>query len=130
MPSTTLCLSCRILRYSWAAAVACGVTSLAHPDDSQSVQARLATADTAIAIQAGEHAPRLTTLGQPGAPPWQNRTDEALPERAEVRGSTQALLWRLDRADEALECYAKALALDPHLLPALESRARVAMTSM
>jgi hypothetical protein len=103
MPSTTLCLSCRILRYSWAAAVACGVTTLAHPDDSQSVEARLATADTAIAIQAGEHAPRLTTLGQPGAAPWQNRTDEALPERAEVRGSTQALLWRLDRAASRID---------------------------
>jgi alpha-galactosidase len=60
--------------------------------------ARLASADTTISIEAGEHAPRLTTLVFPGAGVWTNRAPEPLPNQAEIGGVEQPLTWRLDRA--------------------------------
>jgi len=58
----------------------------------------LATADTAIAVEAGEQAPRLDTLRLRGAMVWKNRAAEALPDHIEVRGAAHPLVWRLDRA--------------------------------
>ena len=76
---------------------------VAHPYDSRAVAGELASADTAIAVEAGEQAPRLTTLRLRGASVWKNRTDEALPDHVEVRGVAQPLVWRLDRASSRFE---------------------------
>jgi hypothetical protein len=76
-----------------------GATPAAHAEkDSRGLQGKLASAETAIAIDAGEHAPRLTTLRLRGANAWKNWADEPLPERVEIRGATQPVVWRLDRA--------------------------------
>ncbi len=69
-----------------------------HADDSRSLRGDLASADTAIAVDAGEHAPRLATLKARGTPAWNNRADETLPEQVEIHGAAQPLVWRLDRA--------------------------------
>jgi len=71
--------------------------------DGRAVAGELASADTAIAVEAGEQAPRLTTLRLRGASVWKNRTDEALPDHVEVRGVAQPLVWRLDRASSRFE---------------------------
>ena len=56
-----------------------GGMRVAHAYDSRSAGGELTTADTAIAVEAGEQAPRLTTLRLRGAMVWKNRTEEALP---------------------------------------------------
>jgi hypothetical protein len=86
------------LSCSLAILACCGVTRAAHADDSRRLRGELATADTVIAVEAGEHAPRLTTLKSGGATAWTNRADETLPERLEVHGAAQPLVWRLDRS--------------------------------
>lgn len=63
----------------------------------------LATGDTVITAEAGNHAPRLLSLGLRGGAVWQNRIDEALPDHVEIRGAVQPLLWRLDRAASLFE---------------------------
>jgi hypothetical protein len=78
------------------------VTPAAHADEA-TLRGALASAETAIAVEAGEHAPRLTALSLRGATAWKNRADELLPEDAEVRGETQHLRWRLDRAASRFE---------------------------
>jgi hypothetical protein len=62
------------------------------------IHAVLASAETSIAIEAGEHSPRVRTLKGPGAMVWRNRAEETLPERIQVHGSARTLLWRFDRA--------------------------------
>ena len=90
--------------WSGAAAARAGCwTCAAHADDSRSVRGELASADTAIAVEAGEHAPRLTTLKAPGATAWKNRTDETLPEQVEVQNSARPVVWRLDRSASRFE---------------------------
>jgi hypothetical protein len=79
---------------SCAVAVVCG---MAHASDARILQGELASAETAIAVAAGEHAPRLTALMARGAMVWKNRAEETLPERVEVHGSAQPVVWRLDR---------------------------------
>ncbi len=74
---------------------ASSVAHAAHEHDARRPQ--LASAETAIAVQAGEHAPRLATLRLQGGPAWTNRADEPLPERVEVRGHAMPVVWRLDR---------------------------------
>ena len=64
---------------------------------------RLASAENAILIEAGEHSPRLRSLQFPGAAPWLNRAEETLPSRLNVRGVSQAVVWRLDRAASRIE---------------------------
>jgi hypothetical protein len=86
------------LSCSLAILACCGVTRAAHADDSRRLRGELASADTVIAVEAGEHAPRLTTLKSGGATAWTNRADETLPERLEVHGAAQPLVWRLDRS--------------------------------
>ena len=78
--------------------VGLGVIRVAHAYDSRGAAGELTTADTAIAVEAGENAPRLTTLTLRGAMVWKNRTEEALPDHVEVRGAAQPLVWRVDRA--------------------------------
>jgi hypothetical protein len=89
----------RTFSCSLAILAGCGVTRAAHAVDSQTLRAELASAETAIAVEAGEHAPRLTTLKLGGATgTWTNRADEALPERLDAHGAAQPLVWRLDRS--------------------------------
>src|ERR1019366_3096251 len=59
--------------------------------------------ETAIAVEAGEHSPRLTTLTARGATAWKNRADETLPEQVEVHGGAQPVVWRLDRSASHFE---------------------------
>src|SRR6266481_1920048 len=90
-------LACYTFVYSSAILAGLCVMRVAHGYDSRG-GAELASADTAIVVEAGEQAPRLTTLRLRGAMVWKNRTGEALPDRIEVRGAGQPLVWRLDRA--------------------------------
>jgi hypothetical protein len=96
-------LACHTLGYSSAIMVGLAMIRVAHACDLRRVGAELATADTVIAVEAGEQAPRLTTLGLRGAMVWKNRTDEALPDHVEVRGAAQPLVWRLDRTSSRFE---------------------------
>jgi len=96
-------VACRILGYSSTIIVGFCKLHVAQAYDSRSVAGELASADTAIAVEAGEQAPRLTTLRLRGASVWKNRTDEALPDHVEVRGAAQPLVWRLDRASSRFE---------------------------
>jgi Melibiase len=90
---------------SWVLAigVGAGATSTARAENSPALRGELRSAETAITIEAGEHAPRLTTLTLRGAASWQNRAEEPLPDRVEVHGTTQPLAWRLDRAASRFE---------------------------
>ena len=90
-------LACHILGCS-AIIVGFCMMPVAHGYDSRGAGAELASADTAIAVEAGEQAPRLATLRLRGAMVWKNRTGEALPDHIEIRGAAQPLVWRLDRA--------------------------------
>ena len=56
----------------------------------------IATAETVIVVEAGEHAPRLVRLALRGAPAWKNARDETLPEQVEMHGAAQTVTWRLD----------------------------------
>ncbi len=95
--------ACLIVIFSGAIAGLCGELHPAHAWEPQIVQAELATADTAIAVEAGEHAPRLTTLRARGAPAWKNSAEESLPERIEIHGETRAVAWQLDRSASRLD---------------------------
>ena len=64
----------------------------------------LTTAETAIAVEAGERSPRLTRLSlSPGPTAWTNRAAETLPDHVEVHGAPQFLAWRLDPASTVIE---------------------------
>jgi hypothetical protein len=95
--------ACHTLSCSLAMVAGCCVTRAAHADDARSLQGELASAETAIAVVAGEHAPRLTVLKARGATAWKNRADETLPEQVEVHGSAQPVVWRLDRSASHFE---------------------------
>jgi hypothetical protein len=71
--------------------------SVSHAD-TPSVTAELASAETSIVVEAAEHAPRLRTLKGPADGVWTNRSEEILPEDAEIHGTPQRLAWHLDRA--------------------------------
>ena len=66
--------------------------------DAPPLRAALSSTDTTIVIEAAEHAPSLRTLKGPGAAFWNNRGDDALPERVDINGTAQPVVWRLDRA--------------------------------
>ncbi|HEY1314593.1 MAG TPA: alpha-galactosidase [Steroidobacteraceae bacterium] len=59
---------------------------------------QLSSADSIIAVEAGDAAPRLSRLTLRGGASWENRTDEPLPGRVEVNGVSQSMTWKLDRA--------------------------------
>ena len=46
--------------------------------------ARLQTSDTKLVLEAGEGAPRLTSLGVVGQPRWENRASEVLIPFADI----------------------------------------------
>jgi len=83
--------------------LSCGATGTAHAGELRSERAGLASAETAIAVVAGEHGPRLSSLSLRGATTWTNRVDEILPAQVELRGSVQPLTWRLDRSATRVE---------------------------
>lgn len=95
--------ACCIVNCAAAIGLAYGMTHAAYARDQHILQGALATAETAIAIEAGEHAPRLTTLAARGAPAWKNRADETFPERIEVQGETRPVVWHLDRIASRFE---------------------------
>jgi len=83
---------------SWSVSVVgCWVLGTAHADNSQMVSAELASAETAITVEASAHSARMSTLRLRGTAPWANSVDEALPVQVELRGSEQPVRWRLDR---------------------------------
>jgi hypothetical protein len=70
---------------------------VAHGETARDASSGLSTTDTAIRVQAGEHAPRLTEL-KIGKDLWRNRTSESLPDQVQVDGTERAVTWQLDRA--------------------------------
>jgi hypothetical protein len=96
-------IACHTLSCTLAIGVGCGMTYAASAADSQGLQGELASAETAIAVEGAEHAPRLTTLTLRGATAWKNRAYETLPEQIEVHGSVQPVVWRLDRTASRFE---------------------------
>jgi hypothetical protein len=86
-------MALRSLLLSVAAAALAAQTYAATPR-----QAQLASGDTAITIEAGEEAPRLTQLTFPGGTSWVNQTAELLPSQVTINGVAQHVGWRLDRA--------------------------------
>ena len=74
----------------------------AHADPAR-LQGRIVSAETAIVVEAGEHAPRLVSLTLQGATAWKNARDETLPEQVEIHEATQRVPWRLDRAASRFE---------------------------
>jgi Melibiase/Glycosyl hydrolase family 36 C-terminal domain len=95
--------------------------------DTANLQGEIATAETAIVVAAGEHAPRLLSLKLQGAVAWINTRDEALPEHVEIQGATLPLTWRLDRAAsrvESKDIQIVYVADSPHLKAVWRWRAR------
>jgi hypothetical protein len=95
--------ACHTLSCSLAVVAGCGSAWAVQQDGSSSVRGELASADTSIAVAAGEHAPRLTMLKARGAAALRNRADETLPQQVEVHGAARAVEWRLDRAASRFE---------------------------
>jgi hypothetical protein len=91
------------LSCSLAIVAGCGVTRAANADDSRGLRGELAGAETTIAVEAGEHAPRLTLLSLRGTTVWKNRADDMLPDTIEIRGKAQHVEWRLDRSASRFE---------------------------
>ena len=91
------------MSYSLAILAGFGVTHAVHAEGSRNLRGELASAETVITLEAGEHAPRLTTLSLRGTATWKNRAEDILPEDAEVHGETQHLQWRLDRSASRFE---------------------------
>src|SRR6202021_2611874 len=85
-----------------ATLIGCGAVRWASAVAAQP-EGEIATAETAIVVAAGEHAPRLLRLKLRGAAAWENTREDALPERVEIRGAALPVLWRLDRAASRFE---------------------------
>jgi hypothetical protein len=75
---------------------------VAHADAAK-LKGEISTADTALVVEAGEHAPRLLTLTLRGAAAWKNARDETLPEQVEIHETAQPVMWRLDRGASRFE---------------------------
>ena len=70
---------------------------MAYGEAARNASSGLSTADTAILVQAGEHAPQLTAL-KVGKNIWKNRVSESLPDQVEVGGTGRPVTWQLDRS--------------------------------
>ena len=55
------------------------------------------TSDTELVLEAGEGAPRLTSLGVVGQPKWENRASEVLIPLADVADKPTPLHWTFNR---------------------------------
>jgi hypothetical protein len=108
----------------------CGVTQSAAMADPRAWSGQLADAETLIAVDAGEHAPRLRSLRLGGSRLWNNRDEETLPGEVFIHGSSQPVAWRLDRSAsrfEPKEIELTYIADSPHLLAQVAvARARCA----
>ena len=71
--------------------------SVAHADDAAILRGELATAETSVAVEAGEHAPRVTQLQLRGAMTWPNQAAEPFPDHIDIQGAPQPVTWHLDR---------------------------------
>src|ERR1700727_1251638 len=85
-----------------ATLIGCGAVRWASAVAAQP-EGEITTAETAIVVAAGEHAPRLLRLKLRGAAAWKNTREDALPERVEIQGAPLPVLWRLDRAASRFE---------------------------
>jgi hypothetical protein len=74
----------------------------AHADAAK-LQGEIATAASAIVVEAGVHAPRLVSLTLRGEPAWNNVRDETLPVHVEIHGAAQSVTWRLDPSASRFE---------------------------
>jgi hypothetical protein len=75
---------------------------VAHADVAK-LQGEIATAETAIVVEAGDHAPRLVTLTLRGAAAWKNARDETLPTQVRIHEAAQPVTWRWDRSASRFE---------------------------
>ncbi len=71
--------------------------------DTAKRQGEIATAETSVVVEAGEHAPRLLTLTLRGEAAWKNTSDEILPEQVEIHEAALPVTWRLDRSATRIE---------------------------
>src|SRR5579872_2877748 len=94
-PGTALALPL-IVPWFQAIALAFGISGTTHAHESRFTTAQLATADTAISVEAGDAAPRLTRLTRRDAISWENRASESPPDHIETEGRSVPLTWRLD----------------------------------
>ncbi|HEY2463066.1 MAG TPA: alpha-galactosidase [Steroidobacteraceae bacterium] len=62
------------------------------------LQGEIASAETALQVEAGEHAPRLLTLTLRGAAAWKNTREDLLPAQVTIHEATRPVTWRLDRS--------------------------------
>ena len=112
--------------------VGCAAARPAHAGadadaDVGKLRGTIATAETAVVVEAGEHAPRLITLTFRGATPWKNARYETLPEQVEVLQAAQPVTWRLDRRAsrfESKEVQIVYVSDSPHLKAVWRWRAR------
>jgi len=75
-----------------------GLLANVHASEAPQLRATLSSADTAISVEGGAHAPRLATLTLEGETLWRNEAEEPPPGHAEVQGVVRSLRWQLDRA--------------------------------
>ena len=59
--------------------------------------AYLKTSDTELVLEAGPKAPRLTSLGVPGQPKWENRASEVLIPSADISNEPTPVHWSFNR---------------------------------
>jgi hypothetical protein len=71
--------------------------------EAAKLEGEIATAETAIVVEAGEHAPRLLALTFRGAAAWKNARDETLPAQIVIHEAAQPVTWRLDRSASRVE---------------------------
>src|ERR1700722_3635201 len=80
-----------------ATLIGCGAMHAASSHAAK-LQGAIATADTSIVVEAGEHVPRLLTLALRGAAAWNNTRAEPLPEQVKINDAALTVTWRLDRS--------------------------------
>jgi Melibiase/Glycosyl hydrolase family 36 C-terminal domain len=95
--------------------------------DTAKPRGEIATAETSVVVEAGEHAPRLLTLTLRGEAAWKNTRDEILPEQVEIHEAAQPVTWRLDSGAtrfESKDIQIVYVADSPHLKAVWRWRAR------
>ena len=81
-----------------AAAIAAGVSLASPARAGPPAVLELSTADTSIAVRAGDETPHLLSLRGSRIPALANRRQEALPAFLDANGAAHSLDWHLDRA--------------------------------
>ncbi len=112
----------RKIRFGWISLLfLAGVSALSQ------TSARLETSDTELVLEAGEGAPRLTSLGVAGQPKWENRDSEVLIPSADISDKPTFLHWSFNREASLISEHRVAFIYDcssPHLRLTWEWRAR------